>query len=132
MTYNVAVGLGMGAEPHSKFIQEMMRIYNRLHFEYKPDIKKMVNIVTYTTNKLVEMGLQNKCEIQKVGEFTIYPHDYFNPINIVTGRLHITENTRSIHRYAGSWVKKNGFKTRLRHILPEWTLLLISKIKHSS
>ena len=131
-SYNVAVGLGMGAEPHSSFIKDMMTVYNGLHFEYNPDIKKMVNIVTYTTRKLTEMGLQNKCEIQKVEEFTIYPHDYFNPINTVSGRLHITENTRSIHHYAGSWVMKNGFKAKVRKILPEWALLLISRIKHNN
>ena len=124
-TYNVAVGLGMGAEPHSKFIQEMMTVYDGLHFKYNPDIKKMVNIVTYTTQKLTEMGLQNKCEIQEIGEFTIYP------LNTVSGRLHITKNTRSIHHYAGSWVKKNGIKATIRKTLPEWSLLLISKIKHS-
>lgn len=128
-SYNVAVGLGLGAEPHCLFIQEMMKLYDGLHFDYNPDIKEMVNIVTYTTDKLTKMGMLNKCKIQKVGEFTIYPHDYFNPINTVTGRLHITENTRSIHHYAGSWVKKNSFKAKVRNLLPEWMLLLISNLK---
>lgn len=131
-TYNVNPGVGMGAEPHNEFIQEMITVYGGLHFEYNADIRKMVNIVTYTSRILSEMGLQNKCEIQKVGEFTIYTHDYFSPINTISERLHITENTRSIHHYTGSWVKKNGFKAKVRQILPEWALLLISKIKHSS
>ena len=128
--YNIAVGLGLGAEPHCIFIQEMMKLYDGLHFDYNPDIKKMMNIVTYTTQKLTALDMQNRCEIQKVGDFTIYPHDFFNPINTVTGRLHITENTRSIHHYAGSWVKKNSFKTRVRNLLPEWMLLLISNLKN--
>ena len=34
----------------------------------------------------------------------IYPAEYFCPINMNTGKLKITKNTHSIHRYAGSWV----------------------------
>jgi len=70
---------------------------------------------------------------------TIYPSEYFAPINVITGRLHITENTRTIHRYMGSWnvgkgltVKSltvNGIIQTIRHFLPEWVLIMMNKIK---
>ena len=106
-------------------------------------------IVAYTTEALMEEGLENKKGIQKVGNITIYPHEYFAPINVITGRLHITPHTRSIHRYMGSWDDENGnvngngnenknenikislgyLKKRLRNALPEWVFYLNNKIK---
>lgn len=65
---------------------------------------------------------------------TIYPHEYFAPIDVITGRLHITENTYTIHRYMGSWNGDNtltieGVKRTIRGMLPEWVFYLINKIK---
>ena len=36
--------------------------------------------------------------------FRIYPAEYFNPMDMSTGKITITENTYSIHHYASSWV----------------------------
>ena len=47
----------------------------------------------------------------KDSKFRIYPADYFNPMDMNTGEIKITENTYSIHHYASSWV--DGY-SRLR------------------
>jgi hypothetical protein len=38
----------------------------------------------------------------------IFPTDYFNPKNYTTKKLNLTDNTYSIHHYAGSWLPKNS------------------------
>ena len=53
---------------------------------------------------LSNAGLEASNEIQFVEGIWIYPHDYFNPLDSLTGKLNITENTRSIHWYMASWV----------------------------
>ena len=44
--------------------------------------------------------------IQEIEEIAIYPKDYFNPMDMDTGKIKLTSNTVSIHHYAASWVDK--------------------------
>ena len=63
-------------------------------------------------------GLKNTSGIQEVEGIFIYPSEYFCPINVVTDKLHVTENTRSIHHYAATWqTKKFKFKKFITLIL---------------
>ena len=141
--FDVALGLGFGIEKKHPFMQKMLDYYTNIEFkgaEMNPWFK---TIVAYTTEALIEEGLQNKKGIQKVGDITVYPHEYFAPIDVITGRLHITPNTYTIHRYMGSWDVDNenqnqnqkgiislGYlKNWLRNALPEWVFYLNNKIK---
>ena len=77
----------------------------------------------------MENGLQNVEGIQKVDDdIYIYPAEYFCPINVTTGRIHVEKNTRTIHHYAGTWVdKKFSLKELVKRILPEaWVQSLIN------
>lgn len=53
-------------------------------------------------------GLENRNEKQLVSGVTIYPIDYFCPIDMTTKELVITDNTYSIHHFAASWISKWG------------------------
>ena len=75
-------------------------------------------IVGYTTEVLIAKGLENKKGIQFIEGVYIYPSEYFCPIDIVTNRLHITKNTRTIHHYAASW-KDISKMDKIKSILPE-------------
>ena len=63
--------------------------------------------------------------------FTIYPSEYFAPINFTTHRIHITKNTRTIHHYMASWTdnSKKTWKSRLYSIMPEWILIANNRLK---
>ena len=112
---DVNPGIGLGFEPKSTFIKELLDVYKTLSFneENKNGIYK--TIVDYTSEFLYKHGMENKDGIQRVGNITIYPKDYFNPLEHVN-QLNITPNTRSIHHYAGTWIgpkekiKKNIIK----------------------
>ena len=54
---------------------------------------------TYESN-LKKLGY---ADLDKPGSITIYPNEYFNPFDDITGLLRKTPNTRSIHWYAKTW-----------------------------
>jgi len=123
-------GLGLGCAPGLGLMKTLMERYDERHFEYHTDIRKMQTVVHYTTELLLQQGLRSSKEVQKVGEVWVYPSEYFCPINVTTGRLHITANTRTIHHYAATWTEgKRSWKSVVRKLLPEWLLMLYSRIK---
>lgn len=127
-TIGVNPGLGLGVNPGLGLYKQLLDYYEPLHFD--PE-HITITIVGHTTQVLRTMGLQEVNDIQQVGGVYIYPSEYFNPINIVTHRLHITANTRSIHHYAASWEDKKecALKTAFRNILPERFLLWYNRGK---
>ena len=145
-------GLGFGMTKEHPFMKQMMEHYHGLKFEPIPngDIAWYKTIVAYTTEKLMEQKppltppkgenfrmsgwfKQSRYrEIQMVGDgIYVYPSEYFAPINAISGRLHITENTRTIHRYAGSWINggSKSWKNIIRHYIPEWLYFLNNRLK---
>ena len=47
--------------------------------------------------------------VARLENINIYPQDYFCPVNYISGEMSITQNTRSIHHYAATWLKKKSF-----------------------
>lgn len=122
----VAPGLAMGGEAGHHFYKEMMDFYQNQSF-YKADGSlNLITIVQYTSDKLRDYGLVDEDRIQHVCGITIYPKEYFCPIDHVND-LVITDNTVSIHHYAGSWLpKRERAKTWLIRILGSkiWNIVL--------
>lgn len=113
-TTEINPGLGLAVAPGLGLIKEILENYEKDSFINKDGSLNLTTIVTRTTNILKNHGLQNINEIQTVAEVNIYPVDYFCPIDMSSGKLIITENTHSIHRYAGSWeTKENKFRGRV-------------------
>lgn len=125
-------GLGFASEAHSLILRTLLDLYDKLSFkeEYAKPVRK--TITEYTMDVLIEKGMQVKNVVQKVEDFTIYPSDYFGPVDVVTKRLHKTSNTYSIHAYAASWNERTNSKRKriIRNLLPEWLLVIIYKFKH--
>jgi mannosyltransferase OCH1-like enzyme len=129
--FDVALGLGFGLSKNHPFMLKMMDYYTHLEFKGAVMDPWFKTIVAYTTEALLEEGLQNKKGIQQVKDITIYPHEYFAPIDVITGRLHVTPNTHTIHWYMGSWDSKKGksLKEIIRAMIPEGLFYLINRIK---
>lgn len=128
--FGVNVGLGCGFEKENDFVKRMLEVYGGLIYEDPRVNPNLKTVVAHVTEALMEKGLECKRGIQQVDGITIYPREYFAPINVVTGRLHITENTRAIHQYMGSWkTGKGSWKECIRRNVPEWCLLLLNRIK---
>ena len=129
--FAVNPGVGFGMEKEHSFMKKMLNLYAELTFELPPtNIAWYKTIVAYTTESLCEEGLKNIKGVQVVDGINIYPHDYFSPINMISGKLHVTPNTHTIHRFMGSWgVKKKYLKDIIRESLPEWIFILNNRIK---
>ena len=128
--YSVAPGLGMGFEKEHPFLKVMLDKYTTLEYE-TPVFPWGKTIVAYTTEELCKRGLRNVQGVQKVEDIMLYPHVYFAPIDVISGRLHITDRTYTIHQYMGSWGDKrhHSWKEAVKAYLPEWLFYLNNKIK---
>lgn len=103
MSLRVNPGLIAYAEPGLPLFGEILDRYRDLHF-LRPDGKEdRTTIVEYTTEFLVQRGLRCTDQPQPCAGVTVYPKDYFCPIDFMTKRKTMTANTHAIHYYAGSW-----------------------------
>ena len=128
--YTVNPGLGFAATQGTAVIGEMVNLYSTFHFINTDGASDLKNIVEITTDYLSSKGLQNTDEIQDCCGFTIYPKDYFCPIDYDTRELKITENTRTIHHYAESWVPRSTrFKNALSRLFGKRFMTCLIRIK---
>ena len=127
---SVAPGLGLGVNPGLGLIEKMMHYYDGQHFEFVPGGIGQLTIVHIATEVMEKAGLKQEEGIQIVGDVWVYPAEYFCPINLTTGRIHVQPNTRTIHHYAGTWQDKHfSFKEWLKKLLPEKLLLKLLELK---
>lgn len=127
---SVAPGLGLGVNPGLGLIKKMLDFYEGRHFEFVPGGIGQLTIVHIATEVLRKAGLKQQQGIQQVDDMWIYPAEYFCPINLKTGRIHVKPNTRTIHHYAGTWQDKHfSFKEWIKKVLPESLLLKVMAVK---
>lgn len=117
-------GLLMAAEPDNPVIRDIRLTYENDHF-----FKERGDASNYTIVKRTSKVLQEKYHltasnmVQVLEDITIYPKEYFCPMNYKTGALTITEKTRSIHWFAASWLgerqkKRHGQCQKMLQIMP--------------
>lgn len=113
---DVAPGLGLGVTIRHEIYKELLDYYANLSFRKEDGTLNVKTIVPITTEVLMRHGLIITNKIQKVMGIWIYPKDYFNPLDSLTGRLKTTANTCSIHWYMNSWGNNSPFRTWLSHV----------------
>ena len=101
--FNIAMGLGFGAEKNNNIIKNILDIYSYL--EFNNDFKFELTSSLITTRYLLNNGYAvNNKNIHEFLGFTIYPTTYFCPKSFITDELNITNDTISIHHYQKTWV----------------------------
>lgn len=125
-SHYIATGLGFGA------VKEHPSVLAMIH-QYKHVIDgdmKTVMCPKLNTEALIPLGLKCDGSLQRLSNnTTIYPSDYFNPLDDSTGQLKITENTYSINHYGKSWMKKS-LKIRSKLTRPLHRLLGTDFFRH--
>lgn len=108
----------IGAEKGATFIGELMSLYNDLHFVDEQEID-----LTPNSQRIFEY-LKNTYDYKETSKpikwenCTLYPKDYFSPINCYTYKQEITKNTYCIHRFAGTWKnEKEVFLNKLKALV---------------
>lgn len=100
----VNTGLGFGAEKNNPIIGKLLQEYSNTHFVKKNGSYDMVPCPQKNTKPLIELGYKfsGRC-IWKTELVTIYPPEYFCPLDYEKGTLRKTNRTISIHLYTASW-----------------------------
>lgn len=125
----VAPGLGIAVEAGHIVYKKMIDYYSSVHFMGENGMLNHETVVPRTTRVLVEMGLQPHNDLQQVAGIWIYPMDFFNPLESLTGRLNKTDRTRSIHWYMASWQGTSSFHKLLSRLSHRYFGLFFHNIK---
>lgn len=113
----VASGLGFGSEAGVEFFKEHIDAYRNENFINADGSFHMIGCPRVATKLLLEKGLVQNGQEQLVDEIRIYPTDYFNPFDSITGKLNKTKNTYSIHWYDASWSNNSVIKRKLSRLI---------------
>ncbi len=107
----VPTGL-MACEKGNLFFSELLSEYDNLHFILEDGSMDTTTNVIRITNACLKYGLDIKKShtIQTVRGFTLLPKEYLCPRSGETGDIEITENTLTIHWFAGSWLSERDRK----------------------
>lgn len=103
-TLTINPGVGIATDAGNAVYRDLLVAYHSRHFKNKDGSLNLKTIVEYTTEYFQARGLQKENEIQTVAGIRIYPKEYFNPCDMQTGKINPTQNTVSVHHFAGSWV----------------------------
>lgn len=115
----VAAGLGLASYPRLPLFGKVLEYYNSEHFITRKGKFNEMTVVYILTSLLSERTNVDVDNISVSDGLYIYPRDYFDPMVFQTKEIVLTENTRCIHHYAGSWVDRK----RQRGIKMHWKRL---------
>lgn len=99
----INIGQGFGCEKGHSTIKIMRDNYNDMHFVNSDGSLNLTASPRINTKPLEKLGLKYIDTIQNIGGLTIFPTEYFCPMNAYTGEINITQNTYSIHHFATTW-----------------------------
>lgn len=116
---NVNLGLGFAVDAYNPIIKDVLNYYDS-HVE-----DKRLTIVVIVTDILKKYGLVESDKPVVIEDITIYPWDYFCPVEFLSSKLEITANTRTIHHFSASWMtwfdklkmKKGYYASKVRKLL---------------
>lgn len=113
-------GLGMGCTPGLPIYRQVLDSYESSSFLLADGDFDRTTVVYRTTKILESFGLNKTKGMQEVAGISIYPSEYFNPKNHLTGEVNFTDNTRSIHHFKMSWFTP---QEKFQHSVNRWLLM---------
>lgn len=123
---NIPTGI-MASEKGGRWVKENLEYYENRHFINADGTLDLTTNVTIITNYMLPLGLRRHNSFQDFpGLITLYPKDVFCPKSNVDGKIRLTENTVTIHHFAGSWIsgkqkiKKKVYRLISRNVLLFW------------
>lgn len=108
----------MASEKETEILKKLLDYYNDRSF-IKDDGSLDMTTNTQTITAIFEkLGLKKDNKFQVIEKFSLYPSEYFCPIDCSTKKKNITENTHTIHWFSGSWMPlKDKIKYKILFIL---------------
>ena len=103
--YDINTGLGFGAEAGLHILADLMEAYHKISFIGEDNTYDITPCPVRDTKVFMKYGLVESDSVQVLlGGVAILPVDYLSPKDYMTGKLTVTENSRSIHHFAESWM----------------------------
>lgn len=123
-------GLGISVWKGHPFFKQMLASYDHDHFVGWNG--KNTGVIPFRATRFLDYDHKEVLEggIVRVSDLLIYPIEYFCPLNYFTKEMHITENTRTIHHYMASWVKKQNRLQSLLERIKYINIRILCTIKH--
>lgn len=122
----------MGAEKNNRWIGLLLDYYNDRHFVLEDGSMDLTTNVTSITDLTVAnypLNLNNTFQI--FDDFVMFPFDYLCAKDLVDGVVKKTDNTYTIHHFAGSWTSpKKKFINILLSLFGYRFVQFFVKIKH--
>lgn len=124
-------GLIRAARTGDTICKLMLESYHNDRFILKNGDLNLVTVCVRETAILKKLGLKCNNTLQVVADTTAYPTDYFCPLDYLTNKIKITENTHSIHHYAATWYSQKedfakAYRLKLAKVLPTRIADLVS------
>lgn len=113
----------MASCKHHPLVKEWLDDYDELHFAKEDGTLDLTTNVIRITNICRKYGFVPNGELQTVADFTFFPTEYFCPKDLISGAIHLTKNTYTIHYFDASWVDSGIILIR-KDRLDSWGLKL--------
>lgn len=110
---DVSTGLGFACEKGNELVGALLRDYDEIPFVLEDGSYDIMPCPIRNTITMKKLGLSDVVEEQILMGIRILPPEYLCPMDYYTGRIKITKNTYSIHRYCASWTSKTSKRTIL-------------------
>lgn len=123
----VAPGLVMASVKENQDLANILDIYKNLKF----DANNLADFIVcgIYTKYYEQKGLVRENKTQQIENTKFYSSEYFSPIDVITNKKKITNNTYSIHWYNASWyTPKQKMLNRIRKVANICTFGLAGKI----
>ena len=119
----------MASEKGHSVIKELLDEYDNRHFINVDGSLNLHTNVEYITDYFVYHGLKLNNKYQIINEFALYPKEYFCPKNSRTLKIELTDNTYTIHHFAGSWTSDSiRLRAKIKKILGPNLMGIVIKI----
>ncbi|MBO7537947.1 MAG: glycosyl transferase [Prevotella sp.] len=134
---HVAPGLGLAAPKGFFLYKEILDGFSALSYYLEDGQWNPYTMIPLVTDLLLQKGLKLDGTLQNVNVndnanssvpvdvpvdvpvVTIYPADYLCPMDSLTGKIELTNNTHTIHHYSMSWLPK----------ITQWRVRLMRRIR---
>lgn len=120
-------GLFIASKKENQDLKDILEVYKTIKF----DVNKLMELTVCEiyTKYYEQKGLLRENKTQEIESTKFYANEYFSPIDVITNKKKITENTYSIHWYNASWyTPKQKFMNKIKKILNICTFGLAGKM----
>ncbi|MBR1799407.1 MAG: hypothetical protein IJ761_06060 [Bacteroidales bacterium] len=119
----------IGSEAHGQWIDEMLHLYDDLHFALPDGRFDLTTNVQRLSAHMSQHGFIQNGKEQDYKDLHIYPVEYFSP-HLTTGEYRPTEHTFAEHTNLGSWhSNNNGWKETIRQMVGQRNMTRLIKLK---